>query len=311
MIQNVAGGLPPVSRTATSSDRQDLRWNGAEGRGFAFGKLRREPIVDKVDIPSSEASTPASVAVAGTQASLYSNTSSADVSNPQVSNTPLPNTDVSNGDTGVTNAVAVTKEGSVNINVSINQGDGNGGKGVVHFEEGGNYSFALSGHPGAKYRIVGVEGGQGVSNPNNIKGTIFLNGAEIALGDVKDKIGDFLKKRDEIAAKGADRPEKAQKAGAITLDDLKAFGLLATPDVGVLNIHDDRFDRSKFTDKEVLSLKVAAKLSVQESVNPTREEYGGKGNGLKVGHQKEGLGAYGNGLKLGHAHAHGILGHYV
>ncbi|WP_286830650.1 MULTISPECIES: hypothetical protein [Kordiimonas] len=294
MIQNVAGANALQPRLAAANgldpDRDALRFNGAQERGFAFGK--RKPVVDQVQTSETQ-----------------SQTQSQTVETYSVGTQP-PATGVDGADT---NAVAVTRDGSFNIDVTISGEDGAGGKGVVHFEEGGSYSFSLSDHPGAKYRLVGLEGGNGVTNPNNIKGTIFLNGAEIKLGDLTDKASEFLKKRDEIAAKAEEAPgQEKKRAGDITLDDLKAVGLLSTPDVGVLNIHDDRFDRSKFTDKQVLSLKVAAKLATQETLNPIREdEDERKGRGLKLGHAKEGIGSYGRGLKLGHEKAPGVLAFYA
>lgn len=306
MIQNVAGANAPLPRIAAANgqdtDRDALRFNGAQERGFAFGK--RKAVVDQIQtsqnqIPTVETySAGTGVPRGGTQVPANADDTA------QVS------------DTSGTNAVAVTRDGSFNINVTISGEGGTGGKGVIHFEEGGSYSFSLSDHPGAKYRLLGLDGGNGVSNPSNIKGTIFLNGAEIKLGDLKDKVGAFLKKRDEIAAKADDAPGQQQKrAGDITLDDLKAFNLLATPDVGVLNIHDDRFDKSKFTDKQVLALKVAAKLATQETPNPIREDEekdkANNGFGLKLGHAKDGIGSYGRGLKLGHQKDLGILAFYA
>ncbi len=307
MIQNVAGAHAPQPRIAAANgqdtDRDALRFNGARERGFAFGKRRHDPVVDEIQTsekPSRTVETYSAGAVGATSASAQ----------------PAPTTEVvaQASSTPDTNAVAVTKDGSFNIKVTISGEGGTGGKGVIHFEEGGSYSFSLSDHPGAKYRLVGLEGGSGSSNsnPNNIKGTIFLNGAEIKLGDLKDKVGEFLKRRDEISARPEEVPgQKKKRAGDITLDDLKAFNLLPTPDVGVLNIHDDRFDKSKFTDKQVLSLKVAAKLATNEPLNPIREDEE-KDKGLKLGHAKEGHASYGRGLKLGHGKDDlGILAFYA
>jgi len=314
MIQNVTGAKTPLPRLSAANgqdpDRDALRFNGARERGFAFGKRRHDHVVDEIQTQTETAQAvtygPGAGSSGATGGSVGASDAGAAGADDAVQASPETET----------NAVAVTKDGSFNINVTITGEGGTGGKGVIHFEEGGSYAFSLSDHPGAKYRLVGLEGGNGSSNPNNIKGTIFLNGAEIKLGDLRDKVGAFLKKRDEISA----RPEEAQgqkkkRAGDITLDDLKAFNLLPTLDVGVLNIHDDRFDKSKFTDKQVLALKVAAKLATQETLNPIREDEekdkADNGQGLKLGHTKDGIGSYGRGLKLGHEKAPGILAFYA
>jgi|GEM_PF-1635746 len=318
MIQKVTGAHAHPLRIAADhdrdTDRDALRFNGARHRGFAFGRRKHDHVVDEIKKQTETtaavtygpgaggASVP--VATPGTIAT------GADVA-PEAAQpaTEAATTATSGADT---NAVAVTKDGSFNINVTITGEGGTGGKGVIHFEEGGSYAFSLSDHPGAKYRLVGLEGGNGSSNPNNIKGTIFLNGAEIKLGELKDKVSEFLRKRDEIAAKPDEAPgQQKKRAGDITLDDLKAFNLLPTPDVGVLNIHDDRFDKSKFTDKQVLSLKVAAKLATNEPLNPIREDEEKDNNGLKLGHAKDGHASYGRGLKLGHQKDLGILAFYA
>ncbi|MFC4347422.1 hypothetical protein ACFO5Q_06150 [Kordiimonas lipolytica] len=316
MIQNVAGAYAQQPRFAASNgqdaDRDALRFNGARERGFAFGRRKHDHVVDEIK-KQTETTAAVTYGPGAGGAGVLTASNGDDVASttaPVLSATEAATTATTGADT---NAVAVTKDGSFNINVTITGEGGTGGKGVIHFEEGGSYAFSLSDHPGAKYRLVGLDGGNGSSNPNNIKGTIFLNGAEIKLGDLKDKVSEFLRKRDEIAAKPDEVPGKQKKrAGDITLDDLKAFNLLPTPDVGVLNIHDDRFDKSKFTDKQVLSLKVAAKLATNEPLNPIPEdEEKERGQGLKLGHAKDGHASYGRGLKLGHQKDLGILAFYA
>lgn len=309
MVQNVTGAFAPQPRFAAANgqgaDRDPLRFNGTQERGFAFGKRRHDPVVDEIQ---TQAETAQAVTYGpGTGVSSAQGVSAGDSVADGKGVADATQAATTAAGEAETNAVAVTKDGSFNINVTITGEGGTGGKGVIHFEEGGSYSFSLSDHPGAKYRLAGFEGGIGASNsnPNNIKGTIFLNGTEIRLEDLKDKVGAFLKKRDEISARPDEAPgQQKKRAGDITLDDLKAFNLLPTPDVGVLNIHDDRFDKSKFTDKQVLALKVAAKLATQETLNPIREDEeknkANNGQGLKLGHAKDGLGSYGRGLKLGH-----------
>lgn len=307
-MQNFASAKAPMPRFAvangTSADRDALRYGGAQERGFAFGKPKRAPITDTIQMQAEPRR------VATYSASVATQAASSVTEEPTEELTESP-ADEAVGTTKDTNAVAVTRDGAFNINVTISGNEGTGGKGVIHFEEGGSYRFSLSDHPGAKYRLVGLDSGNGLSNPNNIKGSIFLNGAEIKLGELKDRAGDFLKRRDEIAAGADEEPRKQKRAGDITLDDLKRFNLLSTPDVGILNIHDDRFDRSKFTDDQVLSLKVAAKLATQETLNPIREDEEEKGRGLKLGQAKDALGSYGRGLKLGHQHAPGILKYFA
>lgn len=315
------------------TDRDALRYNGAQERGFAFGRTRHVAVPVQVPTPvevptaeqggdagSSNASANTTQESANNQASGTGGSVDADLVNSAITNADLSigssaDVDANSQATsygGDTNAVVVTKGGSFNINITITEGSGKGSKGTINFEEGGSYSFSLSDHPGAKYAIVGLEGGNGITNPHNLKGTIFLNAATQQNAALVNKLDEFLSKRDEISSKVAEKSSKPEKSGKITIEDLEQFNLLATPDVGILNIQDDRFDHSKFTNKEVLSLKVAAKLSSQDALNSVREDdEKDEGRGLKLGHQKDGFASYGRGLKLGHETAPGILAYYV
>lgn len=302
MTQNVSA-LPAHGRFDTA-----LRFNGARERGFAFG--HRTTVSTKTGSTGAP-SAQSEAATSGAQnpaVRVETQPPASQQTPPKTTAGSTPSYDASG------NATVLTRDGQVfDITVRIGDSAEKSDKGVTPLEEGGTYVFRPTDHPGAKYRLVGLEGGNGVSNPNNIKATIFLKGAQRHLsdaGELEDKAADFLKKRAGILEEAGKEKPREKRAGDITRDDLERFNLLAAPDVGVLNIQDDRFDRSKFTDTQVLSLKVAAKLATQDPLSPSRDDEA-KGRGLKLGHFRDGADRYGNGLKLGHQQAPGILKHYA
>lgn len=270
------------------------RHQGARQQGFAFG-LQKEgkignTLPDRPAIPSEPIELIANtVETSVTPVTVYSDEDSAST---DLSATPTNTTEINSATEAnasavtqpISNTSATLVTANEEFNVTISIADDNDeskitSRGTVQIEEGGSYVFRFSDHPGSKYVIHGVEGGNGVTNPNNIKGHIFLNANQqesgflrfannLTFADTKsqdsleNKVDVFLKKKSDIAHEAAAPEEKSSlnKTGKINRKQLEAFNLLPTPAEKILNIHDDRFDTAQFTSKENLSLSLAANL---------------------------------------------------
>ena len=303
-----------------TGDLSPERHQGERQQGFAFGLQKGgkvdDTLPDRPAIPSEPieliTNTETTVETSVTPVTLNSNDDSAPA---HQSATPT-NTTETNSATEAnasavtqpindTSATVVTANEEFNVTISIADGDDGSkvtSRGTVQIEEGGSYVFRFSDHPGSKYVIHGVEGGNGVTNPNNIKGHIFLKANQqeqgflpfanrLTFADTKsrapleNKVDVFLKKKSDIAHEAAVPEEESSlnKAGKINRKQLETFNLLPTPAEKILNIHDDRFDTTQFTSKENLSLSLAASLQDNRPDTPanpidTKKQSGQKHN---------------------------------
>jgi len=288
------GGFPKGKQNAIGEFE---RFRGAQNRGYALG-LHKKHTTDTVAAPNGNTNGGIS---STTSASSGAATTHNSTINTKKSPHDASSSTLINGET----ALLLMDDEVLNIRVSIVSGSAekaSKNKGVVDFEEGGSYVFRTSDHPGSKYAIHGLEGGNGVNNPNNIKGHIYLNSTSteqkpllkpsveyIDLSTSEDPVVGFLKKMTHFRDSQKDQDKKeAQGLGREDKEKLKSNSRQKDK---ILNIHDDRFDKSSFTNREAISLSVAQNLAENKPRNSDldSQDQSTTQKGRKLGHYKNGL----------------------